>query len=205
MLKAAMWVHGNAFVPEHPGDGHLQPVAGRAWSDVVGTPYGWGRAFALAGRPVDQGRSVLEASQRDRVDTWFHVAVPTPAALDGQDLYLDRFYLLFTLTAARGQVGLNAVHAWDGPRRVFVYDGPVGGAAYGPEWPATSAPWTDIRDERPGVFGGSNVFVTRTEAGARLAVTRGLGLSVLVRAYGGAESATVTFHGAGAEFHDAER
>jgi hypothetical protein len=104
MTREARWVHGNTMVPEVAGPGRFANVDGVAWTDVVGLPRGWGKAW------------------RGRANTFnfFHVSIPAPTTIGTVRPQLDKVYVFFDIgTTAR----VENIHVWDGPNRIFVRDG----------------------------------------------------------------------------------
>lgn len=196
MAKLSTWVHGNSVVTEHPADGALQQVDGRAWTDVVGYHLGWGAGFQGTGG--------------NQHDTWFHFSVPSPVQLNlastggfgAAPMFLDKFFVLFT---TQGICGVDAVDAWDANTRIFHWASPDGAVNMQGDWsrPTTRGP-DGITDRN--IF--SNIFTlappsprgSQAEAGngARPHVQFGLGISVHVNF--GRAGDKVFFHAAGADW-----
>jgi len=104
MSREARWVHGNTVVPEVAGPGPFANVDGVAWTDVVGLPRGWGKAW------------------RGRANTFnfFHVSIPTPTFIGTVRPQLDKVYVFFDAVAP---ARVENIHVWDGPNRIWVRDG----------------------------------------------------------------------------------
>jgi hypothetical protein len=91
-VVAAMWVHGNAIVAEHPE--HILALDYR----------GWGPELQLKGG----------------TRSWFHLAVPTPLILGNQRGQLVRIFLCFNTPERDGHI--SQIHVYDGADRVQVFE-----------------------------------------------------------------------------------
>jgi hypothetical protein len=110
-LMTAMWIHGNAVVPEHLE--HLQ-VQDRGELGPEDKEYpepllaldrrGWGTEFKL-----QRGTS-----------SWFHIAIPTPIILNDHRSQLVRVFLFFNTPREDGQI--SAIHLYDGANRFQVFE-----------------------------------------------------------------------------------
>ncbi len=110
MALETTFAHGNVVVPQNAGGGNISspgPLAnvnGVAWTDVLGLPFGWGKAF--------RGKSGNQV--------WFHGTIPTPVHLESaRTLVQDAFFL----TSSEAGAAVTEVHIWDGPDRLAVFSG----------------------------------------------------------------------------------
>jgi hypothetical protein len=181
--------HGNVAVPERlAGDGRLEQVGGRPWTDVVGLAAGYGKTFRVAASPTDS--RVLHSN-------WFHIAIPTIPRLDDRDMFLENFYLFFTsdsrATGQENTVFVSHIDVWDGSARII--DG-------GPMPSSFSGDWKNPREDFDGPTPLTNTFSPRNppESDRRWQIFTALSLSVGVAALPG--SGNITFHSAGATWTD---
>src|SRR6266511_1680429 len=109
MGLATSFVNGNTVVPQAAGGGAitspgpLLQVDGVPWSDVVGLPRGWGRAYR-----GKRGEHV-----------WFHASVPTPVRVDGAQVLVQDVFSLFWADAP---CFMSDLHVWDGPDFLQAFD-----------------------------------------------------------------------------------
>src|SRR6266571_8225312 len=96
MTVSCTSVHGNVVIAENISGGALDTVGGAAYTDRVGQSYGWGKTFQFVG---GYGR-----------ENWFHIPVPTLGVLDGSDMFLDRFDVLFV---TEGDCAVDGVDYWN--------------------------------------------------------------------------------------------
>lgn len=172
-------VHGHAFVAQRGltldtiVDG-TGGVTGVAVPPDLGVPFGHGRVFSGA-----RGS-----------ECWFHVPIPTIAQLEGSPLYLDQFFVFFTCKEGEPGtiVAIRRVHVWDGSARGSMFDlaTPMVG-----NW---STPRT--------LGANSNTWFPRSDAGQRIRIFTGLGISLLGTFEG---AGIITFHSAGANWVDSPR
>jgi uncharacterized protein DUF6623 len=144
------FAHGVSFVAETVGGanisspGPLTNVGGVPWSDVVGLPQGFGRSYR-----GKWGNNV-----------WFHVAVPTPTLRNSARVRVQDVFVQYSTDAG---VALAAVHVWDGPDRVAMFD--------------LNGQGDHLRTTVPGV----NSFAPREPGNALHAMNFGLVISCFVR------------------------
>lgn len=187
MTLHASWVHGNAVRPEWVGD-HLRQVAGDrwdsssgdiAWSDINGLPRGWGVTYRCA-NSLAVGLLGASTAGPFHPETpfeyslkgyWFHIPVPTPVIVGGVRAQLQRVFVLWTAT---GDLGLAAIHVWDGAQRI-----------------ATLGAGTQQSADQ--LIPGSTQF----DLPASHSVAFGISISVGVSC---TTDSDVTFHSAGADF-----
>ncbi|HEV2755476.1 MAG TPA: hypothetical protein VG318_06830 [Actinomycetota bacterium] len=184
--------HGNTAVPERlAGDGRLEQVGGRPWTDVVGLATGYGKTFRVSASP-DESRPLHS--------NWFHIAIPTITRLADRDMFLENFYFFFTSDSRSGgqphTVFVSQIDVWDGSTRII--DG-------GPMPDAFSGNWASPREEWVGPTRVTNTFSPRNPAGSntRWQIFTALSLSIGVAAVAG--SGNITFHSAGATWTDRQQ
>jgi hypothetical protein len=105
------WVHGTAFAPPELPSVGVDEVDNNRWTDLTGLRQGWGTTW--------QGVANQSA--------WFHVAIPTPAIIEGARVQLNQVYVLWSAgdATAAGWSDAGAlitdVHVWDGPNRIKTF------------------------------------------------------------------------------------
>ncbi len=172
MAFATVRVHGNSVVPEQT-DGVLQNVDGIGWTDRLGLPRGWGKAFRF----------------NNARGTWFHFSIPTLVNLDGSRLFLDQFYVFFSSDLGSA-CGVTDVHVWDGSARLWT-------------WRTTqvmAGDWSNPRSVTTSEGGTiSNTWSPRRPDGTRFGFNTAFGISLQA---GAVTAGTITFHSAGCNFVD---
>ena len=162
----SMWAHGTAFAPpEIPSQG-LENVDDVPYTDVLGLRRGWGSSWV--GDP--------------NTSHWFHISIPTPAAVDGVTATLKQVYLLFSTgqgysLPSQGGPLITDVHVWDGSNFVQAFGNLQG---FG---------------DRRNVLDGNNTFVLTPAPQIRF----GVGISVHVQ-FTTIDVQRIEFAGAGADF-----
>jgi hypothetical protein len=110
MALHAVWVHGNAVVPEAVGmtafNASLLQVDGKPWTDVVGLRRGWGVTYRCAWQ----------------TSNWFHAPLPTPVIVDGARVGLQRIFVFYDIADWTRTI-ITDVHVWDGPNRIHAIGG----------------------------------------------------------------------------------
>jgi len=94
----ARWVHGTAFEAEYPD------------RLVRRERKGWGSSFFM----------------KPGTTNWFHIAIPTPALIDGVRPLLSRIFVLYGASRGAGATfgsTLTDVHVYDGKNKVWGFDG----------------------------------------------------------------------------------
>ena len=101
MLKAAMWIHGNAVVPE------ISPY------DIGGTYYqdrkGWGATYTVHEPP----------SAIWPWHNWYHFQIPTPVILDDARPVLVKVFVLYQTS----YVSVTDLHVYDGATKIRAFGG----------------------------------------------------------------------------------
>ena len=105
------WVHGTAFAPPELPSVGVDEVNNNRWTDLTGLRQGWGTTW----------QGVVNQS------AWFHVAVPTPAIIEGARARCNQVYVLWSAGDATAASWSNAgalitnIHVWDGPNRIQTF------------------------------------------------------------------------------------
>jgi hypothetical protein len=97
MTLQAVWVHGQAVVPNVPYDEQGNPLAG-----YIGSGSSDGAEF--------RGLASAQA--------WFHFPIATPVIHNGVRIRLVKAFVLFRSDPS---VLITEVHIWDGPRRIDAF------------------------------------------------------------------------------------
>jgi hypothetical protein len=161
------WVHGTAFAPPELPSVGVDEVNNNRWTDLTGLRQGSGTTW--------QGVPNQSA--------WFHVAIPTPAIIEGARVRLNQVYVLWSAGDATASGWPNAgalvtdVHVWDGPNRIF-----------------TSGTFKEFGNHATQID-GDNTFVLP----ARPQITFGVGISVRAE-FTNVGNQLVWFSAAGADF-----
>lgn len=163
MALHSMWAHGTAFSPpEFPSTG-LDNVDDVPYTDVLGLRRGPGSFWR---GEVGSGN-------------WFHVSIPTPVIVGGDQVRLKRVFLKYDV----GESNITDVQVWEGSSRI---------QQFGP-FPTGKE---KIGDHR-GPLDADNTFVLPNDP----LVSSGIGISVRVEfLWGSGEPPIVQFTAAGAEF-----
>jgi hypothetical protein len=163
MALHTMWAHGTAFSPpEFPSTG-LDNVDDVPYTDVLGMRRGPGSFWR---GEVGNGN-------------WFHVSIPTPVIVGGDQVRLKRVFLKYDV----GESNITDVQVWEGSSRI---------QQFGP-FPENKQ---KIGDHR-GALDADNTFVLPNDP----LVSSGIGISVRVEfLWGSGQPPIVQFTAAGAEF-----
>lgn len=187
MAQSALWVHGNAVRPEWVGENLARVIGGRwdetageiPWSEVNGSPRGWGTTYR--GRASHADGLAGDGGADDLKQYWFHFSLPTPVLDLDARAALSRVCVLW-----RGgpDVSPGVLHVYDGGRRIAEF-------ALSPD-----------ESGRNGLGGEDDLVegVTSFELSSPRPLLFGLGLSMGFRFRADAD---LTFFGAGAYFEDA--
>jgi hypothetical protein len=91
----AMWVHGNAVIPERPSD----------FTDI--RHLGWGSELVFRAG---------EGDPPDFVESIIHIPIPTPAVINGGPADLAKVFLLYEMDLLGDTaIWLKNLDVWDGP------------------------------------------------------------------------------------------
>lgn len=158
MAIFASWIHGHSATIEMNHFGRNdQEVAGIPWTQFFGLRVGHGVQYHC----------------QDNSSYWFHFAIPTPVLVNDRRARIVQAMVLYSTDLP---VTMQAIHVWDGARRIFQRDGlSVGG------------------DHREDLTNDVTSFIIAD----RPEVLWGVGISV---AFYFADAGQVTLHSAGVDF-----
>jgi hypothetical protein len=101
------FIHGNAIVAEHAGEGIFNNLEGINNTNLLGLPRVWGKTYL--------GNAGIK--------NWFHAAIPTPIL--GSMIQLTDIFIFFRTDRLGGVIDPSVCHiediqVWDGPTSIKV-------------------------------------------------------------------------------------